>query len=86
MVYFIAFTEGGKFVRIKRRSLRPKIVIKRILSKSSCVAIFKNGMIYDGFLKNRRTKLRHIYLGGRKSGCEYYKYLMKQQMPEEEII
>lgn len=70
--------EGGEFSLINRSSIRPKIIIKHLIKhKIGCIAVFKNGMIYDGcLLCLGRNPLRHIK-EGRKSGKEYYNTIKK---------
>ena len=86
MIYFLTPVEGGKFIRIIRPSIRPKILIKKaIKEKWKCVAVFRNGMVYDGFLlKLGRNPLRHI--GNKKWNREYYKYLRGLDLPTEIIM
>ena len=74
-------------VRIKRPSSKPKNIIKRFRrEKLECIAIFKNGMIYDYFLKKYKgTDLRHK-IRGKKEGALLYKgFLGAAGIPEEVI-
>ena len=85
LIIFIAVKEGGCFRSFKRsKNIRTKIIIKRLIKKKTkCVAVFKNGMIYDGFLIGRtKTALRHIISGGRKDGRRYYVQLRPLSLRE----
>lgn len=87
MVYFLCLGEGGKFIRIKRPSLRPEVIIKHILANYGCIAVFKNGIVYDGILKKLgKNPLRHKNSYGRSGGKEYYKYLFTLDLPEEQVL
>jgi len=88
MIYFLTPLEGGRFIRIDRkRSIRPKVLVKKFRrQKLKCIVVFRNGMIYDGFLtKICRTDLRHCVLEGKGRGKEYYKQLVEVNMPTEYI-
>ena len=86
MIYFLCLREGGNFIMINRPNIRPKNLIKYFIKKRfECIAVFKNGIIYDGFLFPCLTPLRHKLYGGRRMGKQYYKDLSKLNLPEEEI-
>ena len=91
MIYFLTPVEGGEFIKINRkRSIRPKILIKNFIKqKLECVVVFKNGMVYDGFLlKWGYNPLRHKTLGGRRGGKQYYKLAISgaYKLNEETIL
>lgn len=87
MIYFLTFTEGGKFLRIERKiSMRPKDRAL-VFEGEKCVAVFKCGIIYDSFAsKYIKSRWRHKLLGGRRAGKKLYKTLLKLNLPHERVI
>lgn len=73
MIVFMAKEEGGLVKALHPKpGCRPSIRIKWLRKNGvKRVEIFKNGIIYDGFLPGR-TDLRHVRSGGRKEGKIYY--------------
>ncbi len=86
MIYFLALREGGGFIRIvRKKSIRPTKLC-RMLKGEKFIAVFKNGMIHDSFIKPYvNTTWRHPIYGGRREGKAYYKRLMKTKLPTEYI-
>ena len=83
MIYFLTPQEGGKFIKIIRKS---KLSISELINnfadqKLKCVCIFEDGTVYDGFL----PEFGLSFLREDKDGKEYYNRLLSFDLPEEEI-
>lgn len=56
MIYFMAPTEGGEFIRIERKNPVPamELISSFIEQELEAVFVFDGGLVYDGFLGKMR--------------------------------
>lgn len=80
MIYFLAFGEFTKYVKINRSNIKPKSIINKLKkTNNDFIVLFKCGIKYNANL--RKFNLNPI-TGGRKKGKNHYKELMKIKLSE----